>query len=151
MPAKQEDLPGTIERSPKKVQDTYAKTLDSAHETYDSEERAHRTAFSAVKHVAEKKGDHWELKDEKGPSDRQAAKRGKAARNASSDTYGGIDASKPKSELYKDAKRHRELEQSNIVDANGRMDPFVVGITPGGPASGGHVKVYPKQPAYIPR
>ncbi len=105
MPTKKEDIPSTIKRSPKKVQDTYAKTLDSAHETYDSEERAHRTAFSAVKHVAEKKGDHWELKDEKGPSDRQAAKRGKAARNASSDTYGGIDASKPKSELYEDAKR----------------------------------------------
>jgi cation transport regulator ChaB len=105
MPAKKEDLPGTIERSPKKVQDTYEKTLDSAHEQYDSEERAHRTAFASVKHVAEKKGDHWELKDEKGPSDRQAAKRGKAARNASSDTYGGIDASKPKSELYEDARR----------------------------------------------
>jgi len=105
MPTKKEDIPSTIKRSPKKVQDTYAKTLDSAHESYDSEERAHRTAFSAVKHVAEKKGDHWELKDEKGPSDRQAAKRGKAARNASSDTYGGIDASKPKSELYEDARR----------------------------------------------
>ena len=105
MPTKKEDLPSTIKRSPKKVQDTYAKTLDSAHETYDSEERAHRTAFSAVKHVAEKKGDHWELKDEKGPSDPQAAKRGTAARNASADTYGGIDASKPKSELYEDAKR----------------------------------------------
>ena len=73
---------------------TYAKTLDSAHETYDSEERAHRTAFSAVKHVAEKKGDHWELKDEKGPSDPQAAKRGAAARDRPAKTYGGVDASK---------------------------------------------------------
>jgi len=105
MPTNKEDLPSTIKRSPKKVKDTYAKTLDSAHETYDSEERAHRTAFSAVKHVAEKKGDHWELKDEKGPSDPQAAKSGKAARDGNSDTYGGIDASKPKSELYEDAKR----------------------------------------------
>ena len=59
MPAKKEDLPSTLKRSPKKVQDTYAKTLDSAHEQYDSEERAHRTAFAAVKHVAERKGDHW--------------------------------------------------------------------------------------------
>ena len=105
MPTNNEDLPSTIKRSPKKVKDTYAKTLDSAHETYDSEERAHRTAFSAVKHVAEKKGDHWELKDEKGPSDPQAAKSGKAARDNPSETYGGIDASKPKSELYADAKR----------------------------------------------
>jgi cation transport regulator ChaB len=105
MPAKKEDMPSTIERSPKKVQDTYTKTLDSAHETYDSEERAHRTAFAAVKHVAEKKGDHWELKDEKGPSDPQAAKGGRAARDGASKTYGGVDASKSKSELYEDAKR----------------------------------------------
>src|SRR3954471_20041057 len=61
MPAEKEDLPGTLERSPKKVRDTYEKTLDSAEEQYDSEERAHRTAWAAVKHVAEKRGDHWEL------------------------------------------------------------------------------------------
>ena len=103
MPAKQEDLPSTIERSPKKVQRTYEKALDSAHEEYDSEERAHRTTWSAVKHVAEKKGDHWEPKDRKGPSDRQAARGGATRRGGR--THGGIDASKPKSELYEDAKR----------------------------------------------
>ena len=80
MPAKKEDTPSTIERSPEKVQKTYEKTLDSAHEQYDSEERAHRTAWSAVKHVAEKQGDHWELKDEQGPSDEQSALSGRAAR-----------------------------------------------------------------------
>src|SRR3954462_7699638 len=105
MPTKKEDLPSTIERSPDKVQRTYAKTLDSAHEQYDSEERAHRTAFSAVKHVAEKKGDHWELKDEKGPSDPQAAKGSASARGKPARTYGGVDAAKPKSELYEDAKQ----------------------------------------------
>jgi cation transport regulator ChaB len=104
MPAKKEDLPGTIERSPKKVQDTYEKTLDSAHEQYDSEERAHRTAFAAVKHVAEKKGDHWELKDEQGPSDPQSAQGGKAARERPKESYGGVDANKSKAELYEDAK-----------------------------------------------
>jgi cation transport regulator ChaB len=65
MPAKKEDLPSTLERSPAKVQRTYEKTLDSAHEEYDSEERAHRTAWASVKNVAEKKGDHWELKKDK--------------------------------------------------------------------------------------
>jgi cation transport regulator ChaB len=105
MPTKKEDLPSTIARSPKKVQRTFAKTLDSAHESYDSEERAHRTAYAAVKHVAEKTGDHWELKDEQGPSDPQAAKGGKAARDRPAKTYGGVDASKPKAELYEDAKR----------------------------------------------
>jgi cation transport regulator ChaB len=104
MPTEKEDIPSTIERSPKKVQRTYAKTLDSAHEQYDSEERAHRTAFAAVKHVAEKKGDHWELKDSKGPSDPQSAQGGRRAREKPKETYGGVDASKPKSELYDQAR-----------------------------------------------
>ena len=103
MPTKKEDLPGTLKRSPKKVRDTYAKTLDSAHEQYDSEERAHRTAWDSVKHVAEKKGDHWELKDEKGPSDSHAEKTGEAARRGGP-TAGGINANKPKKELYDDAR-----------------------------------------------
>jgi cation transport regulator ChaB len=104
MPTKKEDLPSTLKRSPEKVQDTYAKTLDSAEETYDSEERAHRAAWSSVKHVAEKRGDHWELKDEKGPSDPQAAKGGRAARDSDARSYGGVDASKSKQELYEEAK-----------------------------------------------
>ena len=105
MPAKKEDLPGTLERSPKKVQKTYEETLDSAHEQYDSEERAHRTAWSAVKHIAEKRGDHWELKDEPGPSDPQAAKGGREARDRPSKTYGGVDVrGSTKEELYERAK-----------------------------------------------
>ena len=113
MPTKKEDLPSTIARSPKKVQRTYAKTLDSAHEQYDSEERAHRTAFSAVKHIAEKKGDHWELKDEKGPSDEQAAKGGKAARKGGP-TAGGINANKSKKALYEDAREAGIEGRSNM-------------------------------------
>src|SRR3954466_12337146 len=105
MPAKKEDLPGTLQRSPKKVQRTYEKTLESAHEQYDSEERAHRTAFASVKHIAEKKGDHWELKDEKGPSDPQAAQGGRAARDRPRESYGGVDANKSKQALYDDAKQ----------------------------------------------
>ena len=103
MPTKKEDLPSTLKRSPEKVQRTYAETLDSAHEQYGDEERAHRTAFAAVKHIAEKKGDHWELKDEKGPSDEQAAKGGQAARRDGR-TAGGINANKSKRELYEDAR-----------------------------------------------
>jgi cation transport regulator ChaB len=51
-----EDLPGTLQRSPRKAQRTYAKTLESAHEQYDDEERAHRTAFASLKHSFEKVG-----------------------------------------------------------------------------------------------
>jgi cation transport regulator ChaB len=106
MPARDEDLPGTLERSPKKVRDTYEKTLDSAHEEYKGdEERAHRTAWAAVKHIAEKKGDHWELKDEYGPSDPQSKQSGAAARERPKETYGGVDAEgNSKEELYARAK-----------------------------------------------
>jgi cation transport regulator ChaB len=113
MPAKKEDLPSTIERSPKKVQRTYEKTLDAAHEQYDSEERAHRTAWDSVKHVAEKQGDHWELKDEQGPSDPQAAKSGPAARRGGK-TYGGVNINKPKEELYEEAKQAGIEGRSNM-------------------------------------
>jgi cation transport regulator ChaB len=106
MPTRKEDLPGTLRRSPAKVQRTYAKTLDSAHEQYESEERAHRTAWSAVKHVAERTGDHWELKDEPGPSDEQAAQSGAAARDRPKPTRGGVDVrGNTKDELYERAKR----------------------------------------------
>src|ERR687894_14311 len=106
MPTKKEDLPGTLKRSPAKAQRTYAKTLDSAEEQYDSEARAHQTAWSAVKHSFEKVGDHWEEKDEKGPSDPQAKQRGAAARNRPKRTYGGIDVDgNTKQQLYERARR----------------------------------------------
>ncbi len=106
MPAEKEDLPGTLERSPKKVRDTYEKTLDSAEEQYDSEERAHRTAWSAVKHIAEKDGDHWELKDEPGPSDPQSKQSGREARDNPKQTYGGVDVEgNTKDELYERARK----------------------------------------------
>jgi cation transport regulator ChaB len=106
MPLKKEDLPGTLQRSPSKAQRTYAKTLESAEETYDGdEERAHRTAFSALKHSFEKVGDHWEPKDEKGPSDPQAAKSGKEARDSSSPTGGGKDVGTTKADLMDEARK----------------------------------------------
>lgn len=91
MPSKKEELPSTLEKSPDKVQRTYEKTLDSAHDQYDSEERAHRTAWGAVKNMAEKKGDHWELKDESGPSDPRSKKSRAAKQRGEGDTYGGVD------------------------------------------------------------
>jgi cation transport regulator ChaB len=92
MPAKKEELPSTLKRSPRKVQRTYEKTLDSAHEEYGDEERAHRTAWGSVKNVAEKKGDHWEPKDETGPSDPRSKKPQAAKRRGEGETSGGVDA-----------------------------------------------------------
>src|SRR3954453_4572950 len=126
MPAKNEDLPGTLERSPKKVRDTYEKALDAAHDQYDSEERAHRTAWSAVKHVAEKVGDHWEEKDEYGPSDPQSKQRGAQARDNPKATHGGVDVEgNTKEELYERAKKldvegRSNMSKSELADAISR-------------------------------
>jgi cation transport regulator ChaB len=100
------DIPDTLKRSPRKAQRTHVKALESAHEQYGSEERAHRTALAAVKHSFKKVGDHWEPKERKGPSDPQAAKRGKAARKGKGKTYGGVDVrGSSKQELYEQAAK----------------------------------------------
>ena len=102
----EKDLPGTLKRSPRKAQRTYAKTLESAEESYDDPSRAHRAAWSAVKHSFEKKGDHWETKDEKGPSDPQAKQSGKQARDNPKPTYGGVDVEgNTREELYARARK----------------------------------------------
>ncbi|CAN5747189.1 hypothetical protein BH23ACT1_BH23ACT1_09040 [soil metagenome] len=44
------ELPSTLERSDEHAQRTRQKTHDSAVETYGEGERAHRTAFSSLKH-----------------------------------------------------------------------------------------------------
>jgi cation transport regulator ChaB len=100
MPARKE-MPSTLQRSPKKAQDTWAEAHDSAVESYGEGERAHRTAFAAVKHSFEKVGDHWEPKGRKGPSDAQAA-RGAGARRGR--TAGGVDANATKEHLMSVAR-----------------------------------------------
>lgn len=102
--AKKEELPGTLKRSPEKAQRTFAKTHDSAAETYGDEERANRVAYGAVKHSYEKVGDHWEPKDEKGPSDPRA--KNPRARENQGETFGGVDyEGHSKQELYERAAR----------------------------------------------
>jgi cation transport regulator ChaB len=84
-----EELPGTLRRSPRKAQRTFAKAHDSAAEQYGDEERAHRVAYNAVKHQFQKVGDHWEPKGHKGPSDERAAN--PRARENRGRTAGGVD------------------------------------------------------------
>jgi cation transport regulator ChaB len=83
------ELPGTIQRSPEEAQDTFAKAHDSAAEEYGDEERAHRVAYSALKHKFQKVGDHWQKKDHKGPSDPRAAD--PRARENHGKSFGGVD------------------------------------------------------------
>ena len=100
-------MPKTIQRSPKKAQETYEKVLENAEDQYGDGERAHRTAFAALKHTFEKVDDHWEPKKEKGASDpRSALPRGsKAKRQGRGETFGGVDYyGHTKDELYDRAK-----------------------------------------------
>ena len=103
MPAKDE-MPDTLKRSPAKARRTWAKAHDSAVETYGEGERAHRTAFSALKHSFEKVGDRWQPKKQKGPSAPQAAKGGGSARKGGK-TFGGVDVlGNTRKTLYERAK-----------------------------------------------
>ena len=103
---KKEELPSTLQRSPRKAQRTWAEAHDSAVESYGEGERAHRTAFSALKHSFEKVEDRWEPKKRKGPSDPQAAKSGRSARKGTGKTYGGVDVrGNTKKDLEQRAKK----------------------------------------------
>ena len=120
MPASRTRMPRTLEKSPAKAQRTYAETLESAEKTYGGdEERAHRAAFASVKHSFEKVGDHWEEKAEKGPSDRQAERRGADARAHldDGDSAGGVDANASKQHLYDIARRLQVPGRSSMSKA----------------------------------
>ncbi|MDH2427517.1 ChaB family protein [Sphaerisporangium sp. TRM90804] len=117
MPAKRE-LPSTLERSPKEAQETWIKAHDSAVQTYGEGERAHRTAFSALKHSFEKVGDHWEPKAKKGPSDAQAAR----STPSKGETAEGVDANASKQHLYEIATRlgvdgRSKMTKEELVEA----------------------------------
>ncbi len=100
--AKKSELPSTLKKSPAKAQRTFAKVHDAAAEQYGEGERAHRTAYDALKHSFEKVGDHWEQKAEKGPSDSRARSGGPNPKGTSAE---GVDANASKAHLMDVARR----------------------------------------------
>lgn len=116
MPASQE-LPSTLERSEKHAQNLWSKAHDSAVDEYGEGERAHRTAFAALKNEYEKVGDHWERKSKNGPSDRKAA----GGRDTKASTQEGVDANASKAHLLDVAKRldisgRTRMNKDELVD-----------------------------------
>jgi cation transport regulator ChaB len=95
-----QSLPSTLKRSPEKAQRTFVKAHDSAVEQYGEGERAHRTAYAAVKQKFEKVDDRWERKEggRSGKSDPGSGRKRK--------TYGGVNVvGHTRDELYDRAKR----------------------------------------------
>ena len=110
--ARKDELPSTLQRSGRKAQDTFAKTYDSALESYDNDEqRAARAAYASLKHSYEKVGDYWEPKEKRGPSD----KRDEGGVRSSEPTAGGVNANASKEHLYK-------LAQELHIDGRSKMD-----------------------------
>ena len=104
--AKQSELPDTLKRSPAKAQRTFAKAHDAAVEQYGEGERAHRTAYAALKRSYERVDDRWQPKRRKGPSDPRSEKTTAQKRRGEGETYGGVDAEgNTKRALYERAKR----------------------------------------------
>ncbi len=116
-------MPSTLRRSPPKARRTYEDTLRSAEGEYGDEARAHRVAWSAVKHSYEKIGDHWEAKGARGPSDDQAARPpGAAKRDRPVPTDEGVDARATKAHLLQVARRlgirgRTRMDKQGLVDA----------------------------------
>ena len=100
--AKKSELPSTLQKSDDKAQRTFTKTHDSAAEQYGEGERAHRAAYSALKHSYEKVGDHWEAKEQRGPSDDRAESGGP---DPTGDSAEGVDANSSKKHLMDVARR----------------------------------------------
>ncbi len=111
---KKSELPGTIARSDDKAQRTFAEAHDSALNEYGSEQRAHRVAYSALKHSYEKVGDHWEPKERRGPSDERAESGGPNAQGRSAE---GVDANASKDHLRSVAKRLEITGRSKMTKA----------------------------------
>jgi len=116
-----DELPSTLQRSDDKAKRTFAKAHDSAVDEYGEGERAHRVAYSALKHTHEKVGDHWEPKDSNGPSDKQA-EGGVDTGGQPAETAGGVDANASKEHLYDIAQRldiagRSDMDKDELVDA----------------------------------
>lgn len=92
---------------------TWIKAHDGAVEQYGEGERAHRTAFSALKKNFEKKGGKWTWKKSPGgASDPRSKKSTKEKRQGKGETFGGVD--------YEGNTKQELMERARRLDISGR-------------------------------
>ncbi|MBK8445998.1 MAG: ChaB family protein [Micropruina sp.] len=112
------ELPTPVQRSDEHARATFAKTYDAAMEQYGDEGRATATAYASLNHSYEKVGDHWEAKDEPGPSDARAERGGLNDQESA----GGVDANATKQHLLDlarrlDVKGRSTMTKAELVEA----------------------------------
>jgi hypothetical protein len=123
---KKAELPATLQRSSPKARRTFAKTHDRAVEQYGEGERAHRTAMASLKHSFEKVGDHWERKQQAGPSDPRSTRPTAEKRKGKGETFCGVDYyGSTKAALYARARKldiqgRSQMSKRELARAIGR-------------------------------
>ena len=104
MPA-DKSLPGTLKRSPKKAQETWLKTHDSAVEQYGDGRTGPPDGVQVAEELVREGRRSLGAQGRKGPSDPRSKNRGKAARDGRGEALGGVDFyGHTKAELYVRAK-----------------------------------------------
>jgi cation transport regulator ChaB len=120
MPGRKE-LPSTLRRSDAKAQRTWIKAHDNAVKQYGEGARAHQTAWAALEHTYEKRGDRWVAKSAPGSSNPP----GRGTQGGRR-TYGGVDyEGSTRKELYERARRldikgRSSMNKSELAEAIAR-------------------------------
>ena len=122
--ARKDELPGTIERSDPKAQRTFAKAHDSAAQEYGDEERAHRVAYSALKHSTRR----WVTTGQpKAPRRSRPTTTPPVGSHSKADTAGGVDARASKKHLLEVAREldvpgRSTMTKDELVEAIGKAN-----------------------------
>ena len=100
-----DDVPSTIARSDDKAVRTYKRPWSPPRTATALASAPTAPPSAALKHTHEKVGDHWEPKDEPGPSDAQAEQKGSDSLKRPKETAEGVDANATKAHLLDVAKK----------------------------------------------
>jgi cation transport regulator ChaB len=117
MPGRDE-LPAPLKRSSVGAQRLWIGAHDGAVKQYGEGERAHRTAFAALKRAYERVDDRWVKKKTPGPSDPRSKGTTAQKRAGVGETYGGVDAEgHTRDELMARARRLEIRGRSGMTKA----------------------------------
>jgi hypothetical protein len=95
-----------FQKSGRRAQESYAKALDSAIQTYGAGDRARRSAIASVSRTFQRLGDRWVPRSPQSARTAQATRRSASSANSSRPTQSGnIDMKSTKDNLMNAARR----------------------------------------------